>query len=61
MIKNLITGITGMILTTLPAFWEALPQYISVITSCLVAISTCLLQIYMAWKNKDVKKEDTTN
>lgn len=53
---NLIIGTAGIIAANIPSYIEVLPQIVSIVCSAVIAISTCALQIYHMWKNRDKYK-----
>ena len=53
---NLLIGTTGIVAANIPSYIESLPQIVSIVCSAVIAISTCALQIYYMWKNRDKYK-----
>lgn len=53
---NLIIGTAGIVAANIPSYIESLPQIVSIVCSAVIAISTCALQIYYMWKNRDKYK-----
>lgn len=53
---NLLIGATGIVAANIPSYIEVLPQIVSIICSAVIALSTCALQIYRMWKNRDKNK-----
>ena len=54
---NLLIGTAGIVAANIPAYIEVLPHIVSIICSTVIALSTCALQIYRMWKNRDKNKK----
>lgn len=54
---NLLIGTAGIVAANIPSFIEVLPHIVSIICSAVIALSTCALQIYRMWKNRDKDKQ----
>lgn len=57
---NLIIGTAGIVAANIPSYIESLPQIVSIVCSAVIALSTCALQIYHMWKNRDKYKPPET-
>lgn len=57
---NLLIGTAGIVAANIPPYIESLPQIVSIVCSAVIAISTCTLQIYYMWKNRDKYKPPET-
>lgn len=57
---NLIIGTAGIVAANIPSYIESLPQIVSIVCSAVIAISTCALQIYYMWKNRNKYKPPET-